>query len=376
MLAQAFAFSPLRNNHGTNRWTESTARGTVQCKPGSALSAGGAEVGRDLLSEDPTAESAAPVTRYTWRGHSCAYRKMGAGPPVLLVHGFAGSSFNCWRSTLPELARTHTTYAIDLLGLGASDQPADVDYGIGLWTEQCEDFVRDHMGAAPPVVIGHSFGSCVALELASALGARGTPARAVAMMNCGCGMNNKNGLAAENWRREQDPDGAMVEAAAPAWQFAVFGLVLGIVDVVFSQKWLLLQILGKFATAENVRGALESSVYTDPGRVTDDLVADYLELAKNKNAAVEVLRQIYTNDAGPLPFPAAEALPEEFPVLAVWGDRDNLASIQGPVGRYFRDRARRLGATRFEEISAGHVPQDDAPGLTNRILSEWLVGID
>ena len=42
------------------------------------------------------------------------------------------------------------------------------------------------------------------------------------------------------------------------------------------------------------------------------------------------------------------------------------------VGTYFRERARRLEATRFEEISAGHVPQDDRPETTNRILAEWL----
>jgi len=362
-LTQVFAFNPLHQYYNRiDRWTNLKSRGQVQLK-----------LANNALSAEEGDLSIPPVSRYTWRGHSCAYRKMGAGPPILLVHGFAGSSFNCWRSTFPELARTHTVYGIDLLGLGASDQPGDIEYGIDLWTAQCEDFALEKMGSVPPIVVGHSFGSSIALEVASKLQEKGTPARAVAMMNCGCGMNNKNGLPAENWRREQDSDG---EAAAPAWQFAIFGLVLKIIDVVFSQKWLLSQILQRFATAENVRGALENSVYINPVRVTDDLVADYLELAKNKDAAVEVLRQIYTNDAGPLPFPAAEALPEEFPVLAVWGDQDNLASINGPVGRYFRDRAKRLGATRFEEISAGHVPQDDAPELTNRILSEWIAGFD
>ena len=41
-----------------------------------------------------------------------------------------------------------------------------------------------------------------------------------------------------------------------------------------------------------------------------------------RDAAVEVLRQIYTNDAGPLPFPAADMLPEVTPMLIVWGDND------------------------------------------------------
>ena len=315
-----------------------------------------------------------PVERYTWHNHKIAYRKAGEGPPILLLHGFAGSAYNCWRSTLPTLAASgYTVYGLDLLGLGLSDQPSDVTYGIDLWREQSEHFVREIIGGeVPPIVIGHSFGSCVALELAASLG---TGARAVAMMNCGVGMNNKNALKVEAWREEQLARGVAVEPAAPAWQLALGGAVLGVVDAVFSQLWLLSLILERFATAERVRGALEGGVYVDAGRVDDALVADYLGLARDRSAAVEVLRQIYTNDGGPLPFPAAETLADAYPLLVVWGAHDNLASIGGPVGLYFRARARRLEATRFEEIDAGHVPQDDAPELTNRILLEWLGGL-
>ena len=316
-----------------------------------------------------------PASTYTFRGHQCSFVKAGSGPPVILLHGFAGSAFNCWRSTLPALAETHTVYGLDLLGLGASAQPADVTYSIDLWREQCVHFIQQEMpemSGEAPVVIGHSFGSCVALEVARDQAACGSPVRAVGMMNCGVGMNNKNALKVEAWREEQLAKGEAVEPASPAWQLAIFGAVLSLIDVIFNQKWLLALILDKFATAENVRGALEGSVYVDPSQVTDDLVQDYLSLARNKEAALEVLRQIYTNDGGPLPFPAAAALGDDFPILAVWGDRDNLAPSSGPVGKYFRERALRLEATRFEEISAGHVPQDDSPETTNRILAEWL----
>ena len=101
-----------------------------------------------------------------------------------------------------------------------SRQPSDVTYGIELWRDQCEDFLRTQLpaGQPPPVVIGHSFGSCVALELARSLADRGAPARAVGMMNCGVGMNNKNALKVEAWRRKQEAAGVPVDAAAPAWQ--------------------------------------------------------------------------------------------------------------------------------------------------------------
>jgi len=317
-----------------------------------------------------------PATTYEWRGHQCSYVKAGSGPPILLLHGFAGSAFNAWRSTLPALAETHTVYGLDLLGLGASAQPATVEYSINLWREQCDDFLRERTGGEAPIIIGHSFGSLIALEIARERAATEQPVRAVGMMNAAIGMNNKNALKVEAWRTEQLQRGRVVEPAAAGWQLALFGAVLALVDVIFNQRWLLTLALDKFATADNVRGALEGSVYVNGERVTDDLVCDYLSLAKDSEAAVEVLRQIYTNEAGPLPFDALDALPDSFPLLAVWGSDDNLAPINGPVGRFLRERAATNEATRFEELDgAGHVPQDDRPDTTNRILIDWVTSL-
>ena len=77
-----------------------------------------------------------------------------------------------------------------------------------------------------------------------------------------------------------------------------------------------------------------------------------------------------------LPFAAAEKLPSSLPLLTVWGDSDNLAPSTGPVGSYFRQQAGVRASHRFEEIaSCGHVPQDDKPDVTNRILREWLAAV-
>ena len=71
---------------------------------------------------------------------------------------------------------------------------------VDLWRQQVAAFVKERMGDEPPIVIGHSFGSLIALELAAELAAAGTPVRAVGMMNCGVGMNNNNALKVEEWR--------------------------------------------------------------------------------------------------------------------------------------------------------------------------------
>ena len=52
------------------------------------------------------------------------------GPAVVLIHGFATSSF-LWRRLGPMLAvEGHRVFAIDLLGYGESDRPFDAEYGI------------------------------------------------------------------------------------------------------------------------------------------------------------------------------------------------------------------------------------------------------
>ena len=43
--------------------------------------------------------------------------RSGSGTPVILIHGLGGSS-DWWRHTLPELARSHTVAAVDLVGFG------------------------------------------------------------------------------------------------------------------------------------------------------------------------------------------------------------------------------------------------------------------
>jgi hypothetical protein len=149
-------------------------------------------------------------------------------------------------------------------------------------------------------ICGASSAPIIALELARECASVGSPVRGVGMMNCGVGMNNKNALKVEGWRARQAAKGIDVEPAAEGWQLAFIGAVLALVDAIFNNRWLLTLILDKFATADNVRSALQRSVYVNPECVTDDLVDDYLSLATDKEAAVEVLRQIYRRGTSPM----------------------------------------------------------------------------
>src|SRR5689334_10382094 len=57
-------------------------------------------------------------------GATYALERRGNGPAVMLLHGFTGS-VRTWDDLAPMLARDHEVIAVDLLGHGATDAPAD-----------------------------------------------------------------------------------------------------------------------------------------------------------------------------------------------------------------------------------------------------------
>jgi haloalkane dehalogenase len=56
-------------------------------------------------------------------GSRMAYVEHGSGDPIVLLHGNPTSSY-LWRKVIPELARSGTCIAPDLIGMGDSDQMA------------------------------------------------------------------------------------------------------------------------------------------------------------------------------------------------------------------------------------------------------------
>ena len=80
-----------------------------------------------------------------------AYREMGEGPPVLLIHGWPTSSY-LWRDVMPPIARRNRVVAIDLPGFGASDKPLDAAYDFGFLRQALDGFLAaldiDELGIA------------------------------------------------------------------------------------------------------------------------------------------------------------------------------------------------------------------------------------
>jgi haloacetate dehalogenase len=92
----------------------------------------------------------------------------GAGPPVLLLHGFPQTHV-CWTRIAPRLARDHRVVAPDLRGYGASTAPAGGPRGEGYSKREMAAELVELMAACGHerfAVVGHDRGARVAFRLA------------------------------------------------------------------------------------------------------------------------------------------------------------------------------------------------------------------
>ncbi|HEY0515623.1 MAG TPA: alpha/beta hydrolase [Solirubrobacteraceae bacterium] len=96
-------------------------------------------------------------------GNCVAYRQIGEGPVVMLVHGITSDS-STWERVIPGLARRFTVLAPDLPGHGESDKPKG-DYSLGAHASILRDLLAA-LGHDRATVVGHSLGGGIAMQFA------------------------------------------------------------------------------------------------------------------------------------------------------------------------------------------------------------------
>ncbi len=88
----------------------------------------------------------------------------GAGPPLVLLHGFTGSA-GTWADLTATLAATYTVIAPDLIGHGRSDAPEEVErYRMPRAVDDLVALVR-RLGHERAAWLGYSLGGRTALQL-------------------------------------------------------------------------------------------------------------------------------------------------------------------------------------------------------------------
>ena len=110
------------------------------------------------------------------QGQRVHYLVAGSGPPLLVLHG-VGENGAYWHTVLPGLAERYTVYAPDLPGYGDSEPlapgtPGAPGTGDGPTPARFAAVMADFLDAVtapdagPALVVGHSLGGSIALELA------------------------------------------------------------------------------------------------------------------------------------------------------------------------------------------------------------------
>jgi pimeloyl-ACP methyl ester carboxylesterase len=93
-----------------------------------------------------------------------AYQTIGAGPPLVLIHGLLGSG-RWWRHNVAALAIHFHLHLIDLVGFGASCRGQR--FVLSQAANQLAAWMRS-VGIPRAALIGHSMGGLIAAELAAA----------------------------------------------------------------------------------------------------------------------------------------------------------------------------------------------------------------
>jgi len=262
-------------------------------------------------------------------GHRIRYWRLGAGPPVVLLHGLGNSVLN-WRHNVRALSNRYTVYAIDLPGHGLSDIPP-VLYDLPTGARFLDAFA-DGVGIEAAHVIGNSMGGVLAIELALRF-----PKRVHSIVLIGsAGLGRRLSL--------------------------------------LSLRIATLPILGEYVHRPNrrrLRALIDSMLY-DPSRMDPEDFEERFGYQSRKGigrANLAILRYGVNLWGQRSAIYRLDRISDiRSPVLLVWGQHDPLFPLAH--ARAAHERLPNAKLELFEE--AGHWPQYEHPDRFNRLVIDFL----
>lgn len=281
---------------------------------------------------------------WVWRGWQIRYTYLraqnptGSKPPLILVHGF-GAAIAHWRHNLPILSQTHTVYALDLLGFGAS-RKAFTCYSMEVWAQQLYEFWRTVVGS-PAILMGNSLGSLVSLTAAASY-----PEMA-------------QGLVLINL-----PDTAARAELVPR----SLQKILSTVESLFAAPWVW-RGLFPLLRSPNVIRRWAKIAYPNPSNLDDELVTILSTPPQDEFAHDAFVALIQSALHPTFASPVKRLLPPlEIPILLLWGEQDQM--IPPRLARSFVDLNPNLKLVMLPNL--GHCPHDEAPDQFHQAVLPWL----
>ena len=267
-------------------------------------------------------------------------------PALVLLHGFGAASGH-WRHNAAALAEAGwCVYAIDLVGFGASSQPAHRRHrplDNRLWARQVQGFL-EQVVQGPAVLVGNSLGSLVAVTCAVffpqwVLGVVAAPLPDPTLLM-------PMGRRRRPWRRRLQ-----------RWLVVVLCRLLP------------LELLVPLIARTPLLDLGLRSAYNTPAALDRELRRLVAKPALRPQAP-QALRAMSIGMAlRPRAATAAPLLQRmRQPLLVLWGSQDRLVpvAISQRLGQHKPDLELQL----LPQL--GHCPHDERPGLFNRALLQWL----
>lgn len=258
------------------------------------------------------------------------YREYGSrGPDVLLLHGFASSTYT-WDEVAPLLRdQGFHVWSLDMKGFGWSDRPVDGFYDPVTLAGEVRAWM-DAVGLRRAALVGNSLGGGVSWLLALE-----HPERVDRLVLV---------------------DAAAYEIKKP--------LVIRLGSLPYADE-----IMKLFFSRTTVRWGLESVLYRRD-RVTDGRIDAYYDRLRTGNALAAQVAVARALDYGNYAV-YVQRIPEiRVPTLILWGQEDGWIPVT--VAHRFRQD---LPQAELVILPAcGHVPQEEDPGRTAQLIARFLKG--
>lgn len=255
------------------------------------------------------------------------------GTPLILIHGFA-SSIVTWYRNMPDLARDHRVYAIDLKGWGLTDKPSDGDYSMLAQAHHVRAFM-DALDIERAVIVGHSMGGAIAVHMAVEYPER---VRGIVLI---------------------DPAGAR--------SFPYLGLISRLMDVPPVRRWAWFAthylITNEWLLTRNMPRA-----YYNPAHLTHEMKRALLQPYQTHGFIDALIALTRSTRSSRLDRRAHQVA---CPALIIWGEQDRV--VPASDGQYFLNAIR---ASRLALIpEAGHLPHEERATEVNRLIQEFTMSL-
>ncbi|GAC66539.1 alpha/beta fold hydrolase [Gordonia soli] len=265
-------------------------------------------------------------------GERVAYRDVGTGDVLLLIHGMAGSSAT-WDAITAPLSKNHRVITPDLPGHGESGKPRG-DYSLGAFAAFLRDLL-DELDVRTATAVGQSLGGGIAMQFAYQ-----HPDRCGRLVLIGSG-----GLGPDvSWilRLLAAPGAELVlPVIAPAPILRVGAKV---------RSW---------ASSAGIRSPRADQTWRAYSSLADgDTRRAFLRTLRSvvdhRGQAVSALNRLYLNDG--------------LPTQLIWGDKDNIIPVEHGIAAHDA-----LPGSRLEVLPGiGHYPHVEEPDKVIGILEDFL----